>query len=78
MEEPTVKDNAEEDDEPDYITNCQSPKFKKILRLLHHTDKTANIPRRYPGKKVLEVRIISVDSNWRGKGIGAALVEKSM
>lgn len=67
-----------EEGEPEYIDNCKNPKFRKILRLLHHVDKSAAIPTRYPGQKVLEIRIISVDSNWRGRGVAGALIEKTV
>lgn len=67
-----------EEGEPEYITNCKNPKFRKILRLLHHVDRTVDIPSKYPKKKVLEIRIISVDSNWRGRGVAGALIEKTM
>lgn len=66
------------DEEPDYITNCANPKFKKILKLLHHVHENSKIADKFPNQKVLEVGIISVDSNWRGKGVAKALIEKSI
>ena len=66
------------EEEPDYIINCKDEKFKKILKLLHYVEKNSKISEKYPGQKVLEIRIISVDSNWRGKGIAKALFEKTM
>ncbi|XP_071634644.1 arylalkylamine N-acetyltransferase 1 isoform X1 [Temnothorax longispinosus] len=65
-------------EEPEYIQSCKNAKFKKILRLLHHIDKGVNINGQYRDFNVLEVRIISVDTNWRGKGVGKTLIEKSM
>ncbi|XP_066592927.1 arylalkylamine N-acetyltransferase 1-like isoform X2 [Prorops nasuta] len=65
-------------DEPEYITNCNNPKFKKILQLLHYVDSQVNAEGKLAGKNVLEVRIISVDSNWRGKGIAKKLMEKAL
>ncbi|XP_051155380.1 arylalkylamine N-acetyltransferase 1-like isoform X2 [Leptopilina boulardi] len=65
-------------EEPDYITNCKNPKFKKILKFLHYVDVKSNIHGKFPNQKVFEIRIVSVDSNWRGKGIAKALLEKSM
>lgn len=65
-------------EEPDYIKTCKNPKFKKILKFLHYVDVKSNIHGKFPNQKVFEIRIISVDSNWRGKGIAKALVEKSM
>ncbi|XP_033207599.1 dopamine N-acetyltransferase-like isoform X2 [Belonocnema kinseyi] len=65
-------------EEPHYIVNCANPKFKKILKLLYCVEKNSNIPEKFPDQKVLEIRIISVDSKWRGKGIAKALFEKTM
>ena len=65
-------------EEPDYIMNCQNPKFKKILKLLYCVEKGSNIGEKFPNQKVLEIKIISVDSNWRGKGVAKALFEKAM
>ncbi|CAD6241261.1 GSCOCG00002594001-RA-CDS [Cotesia congregata] len=72
----TVK--PEDTDEPDFIKNCDNFKFKKILRLLHHVDRKAAVLDRYPGSKILDVKIISVDSGCRGKGIAAALCQKTV
>lgn len=66
------------EEEPEYITNCKNPKFKKILRLLRHVDKRVNANGQYRGLNVMEIRIISVDSNWRGKGVAKGLMEKSI
>ena len=66
------------DEEPEYITTCENPKFKKILRLLYYVDKNLSRDGKYRGLNVLDIRIISVDSNWRGKGVGKALVEKAL
>ncbi|XP_018402170.1 PREDICTED: dopamine N-acetyltransferase-like isoform X2 [Cyphomyrmex costatus] len=64
-------------EEPEYIRSCKNPKFKKILRLLHHLDKSVNMGERFPDSKIMEVRIISVDTNWRGRGVGTTLMEKT-
>ena len=66
------------DEEPDYVTNCKHPKFKKIVKLLYHVEKSSNVGGRFPQKKVMEVRIISVDTAWRGKGVSKMLFEKSL
>lgn len=66
------------ENEPEYITTCENPKFKKILKLLHSVDKNVNRNGNFRGLNILEIRIISVDTNWRGKGVGKALVEKSL
>ncbi|KAG7199256.1 hypothetical protein KM043_018122 [Ampulex compressa] len=66
------------DEEPDYIQVCENPKFKKILRLLHYIDRNVNVDGQFQGLDVMEIRIISVDSNWRGKGVAKALIEKAI
>ncbi|XP_034945523.1 dopamine N-acetyltransferase-like isoform X2 [Chelonus insularis] len=68
----------EDSEEPDFIKECDHQKFRKILKLLHHVDREANVVKRYPGKKILDIKIISVDNNWRGKGIAAELFKKTM
>jgi len=65
-------------EEAEYIDSCKNAKFKKILKLLHYIDKNVNTDERFGDLNVLELRIISVNTNWRGKGIGKALIEKSM
>ncbi|KAH0944768.1 hypothetical protein HN011_009652 [Eciton burchellii] len=65
-------------EEAEYVHSCKNAKFKKILKLLHHIDKNVNTGERFRDLNVLELRIISVNTNWRGKGIGKALIEKSM
>ncbi|XP_046748934.1 arylalkylamine N-acetyltransferase 1-like isoform X1 [Diprion similis] len=63
--------------EPEYVTNCENPKFKKILKLLCHVDKKAGLAKKFPDQRVLELRIISVDGTWRGRGVAKALVERT-
>lgn len=65
-------------EEPEYITTCENPKFKKILKLLHYVDRNVNCDGKFQGLNILEIRIISVDSSWRGKGVAKALIEKSL
>ncbi|XP_011296840.1 dopamine N-acetyltransferase isoform X2 [Fopius arisanus] len=73
-----ITEPAEKEDEPDYIKSCENAKFKKILKLLHHVDQKVDIMNRYPDKKIMDIRIISVDSNWRGQGVAAVLFEKTI
>lgn len=65
-------------EEPEYIQSCKNAKFKKILRLLHYIDKNVNVDGQFRDSNVLEIRIISVDTNWRGKGVAKTLIEKTM
>lgn len=66
------------DEEPQFIATCRNPKFKKILKLLHYVDRNVNRDDKFRGLDILEIKIISVDSNWRGKGVGKALLEKTL
>ncbi|XP_011632927.1 dopamine N-acetyltransferase-like isoform X2 [Pogonomyrmex barbatus] len=65
-------------EEPEYIRLCKNTKFKKILRLLYHIDKNVNKGGQYRDSNVLEIRILSVDTNWRGKGVAKNLIEKTI
>ncbi|KAF7991356.1 hypothetical protein HCN44_002918 [Aphidius gifuensis] len=65
-------------EEPDYIKNCENKKFKKIMKLLHYVDQEINIPEKYPDSNCLDIKIVSVDNNWRGKGIASALFKKTI
>lgn len=66
------------DEEPQFIATCRNPKFKKILKLLHHVDQNVNSEENFRGLNVLEIKIISVDSDWRGKGVAKALLERTL
>ncbi|GAB1866855.1 N-acetyltransferase domain-containing protein [Camponotus japonicus] len=66
------------EEEPEYIESCKNAKFKKILRLLHYVDKNVNVSGRFQDLNVLEIKIISVNTNWRGKGVAKALIEKTL
>ncbi|XP_011875954.1 PREDICTED: dopamine N-acetyltransferase-like isoform X2 [Vollenhovia emeryi] len=65
-------------EEPEYIRSCKNAKFKKILRLLHHIDKGVNMGGQFRNCNVMEIKILSVDTSWRGKGIAKTLMEKSI
>lgn len=65
-------------EEPEYIRLCKNAKFKKILRLLHHIDKGVNTDGQFRDSNILEIRILSVDTNWRGKGVAKTLIEKTV
>ncbi|XP_026479722.1 dopamine N-acetyltransferase-like [Ctenocephalides felis] len=56
--------------------DCANPKFAKILALLHHVSQEANVFGQFPDvQRVLNISILSVDSNWRGRGIARALTD---
>lgn len=74
----TGKMDPPSNEEPEYIRLCKNAKFKKILRLLHYIDKSVNMDGQFRDVNVVEIRIISVDTNWRGRGIAKTLIEKTM
>jgi hypothetical protein len=57
---------------------CPHPRFRKILQLLAAVDRRSDVFGKCPDvDKLVEVRILSVDSAMRGRGIAKALIEKS-
>lgn len=57
---------------------CPHPRFRKILQLLAAVDRASDVFGKFPDvDKLVEVRIVSVDSEMRGRGIAKALLEKS-
>jgi hypothetical protein len=58
--------------------NCPHPRFRKILQLLATVERESDVFGKFPDvDRQFEVRIISVDTVLRGRGIAKALVEKS-
>ncbi|KAL0266722.1 UNVERIFIED_CONTAM: hypothetical protein PYX00_009190 [Menopon gallinae] len=59
-------------------SECTNDKFRKVMNLLIESDRQTDIFSRYPKlDSLLDVKIISVDTNWRGMGICKALLEKT-
>ena len=57
---------------------CLHPRFRKILQLLAAVDRGSDVFSKFPDvDKLVEVRILSVDSAMRGRGIAKVLLEKS-
>jgi GNAT superfamily N-acetyltransferase len=57
---------------------CPHPRFRKILQLLAAVERGSDVFGKFPDvDKLVEVRIVSVDSAMRGRGIAKALIEKS-
>lgn len=57
---------------------CKNEKFAKILSLLECVEKEVDIFNKYPEvDKLMILKIISVDSNCRGKGIAKLLCDKT-
>lgn len=52
-------------------------KYQRIFGLLNSVNKTANLFGKYNVDKIFELRILSVDSRFRGKGIARELFLRS-
>ncbi|PNF13874.1 hypothetical protein B7P43_G11475 [Cryptotermes secundus] len=58
--------------------NCPNPRFRKILQLLVAVERGSEVFSKFPDvDRLVEVRILSVDTAVRGRGIAKALLEKS-
>lgn len=70
-----------ETDEPPakLADGCAHPKFKKIMALMDHVDENFNIFDLYQDvDRLLDIKIMSVDSNYRGLGIAGKLTDRTM
>ncbi|RZB38781.1 dopamine N acetyltransferase, partial [Asbolus verrucosus] len=57
---------------------CEDKKFAKILKLLDHVAVQSNIFSHFPEiDKAMTVKILSVDSSWRGRGIAKDLMNRT-
>ncbi|XP_030563113.1 dopamine N-acetyltransferase isoform X1 [Drosophila novamexicana] len=57
---------------------CEHPKFQKILSLMDHLEEKFNIFDLYPNENcILDGKILSVNSNYRGCGIAGKLTERA-
>jgi GNAT superfamily N-acetyltransferase len=57
---------------------CPNPKFRKILKFLAFVDRRADVFGKFPEiSKLLEITMVAVDDNWRGKGIATALLDRT-
>ncbi|EDX15637.1 GD15464 [Drosophila simulans] len=67
------------DDVPEKAADsCEHPKFKKILSLMDHVEEQFNIFDLYPDEElILDGKILSVDTNYRGLGIAGRLTERA-
>ncbi|XP_071440882.1 arylalkylamine N-acetyltransferase 1-like isoform X2 [Hetaerina americana] len=57
---------------------CPDPKFRRILNLMVHIEKECKVFQRFGVERLLEMRILSVDGEWRGKGIATALIRQTL
>ncbi|XP_050344449.1 arylalkylamine N-acetyltransferase 1 isoform X2 [Nymphalis io] len=69
----------EEIDYTDKSEDCPNPKFRRILKLLGHLDREARIWDKLPQSchTVVEIRIASTHSDWRGRGLMRVLCEET-
>ncbi|NP_001073122.1 arylalkylamine N-acetyltransferase [Bombyx mori] len=69
----------EEVDYTDKSEDCPNPKFRRILKVLGHLDREARIWDKLPETcdSVLEIRIASTHSSWRGRGLMRVLCEEA-
>lgn len=69
----------QESDYSDKSEDCPNPKFRRILKVLGHLDREARIWEKLPADcdTVLEVRIASTHTGWRGRGLMRVLCEES-
>jgi GNAT superfamily N-acetyltransferase len=57
---------------------CPNPKFRKILKFLAFVDRRADVFGKFPEiSKLLEINMVAVADNWRGKGIATALLDRT-
>lgn len=56
---------------------CQDENFKKIFNLLYDANRQVDFFTHFNVDRVFDVRILSVDSRFRGQGIAAELMSKS-
>uniref|UniRef100_A0A1E1VZG3 aralkylamine N-acetyltransferase n=2 Tax=Pectinophora gossypiella TaxID=13191 RepID=A0A1E1VZG3_PECGO len=66
-------------DDTDKSDECKNEKFARILKVLNHLNKEARIWDKLPASchTVLEIRIASTHSDWRGRGLMRVLCEES-
>ncbi|XP_077287423.1 arylalkylamine N-acetyltransferase 1-like isoform X2 [Arctopsyche grandis] len=70
--------NRKEDQVEDCSESCENPKFKKILKLLYKVNNESDIFGYCPDiDVVMDMKIISVDEAYRGKGLAHYLLYKT-
>lgn len=69
---------SEADDILAEAERCTDKKWQKILYLLSHLERNANIYERYGVERALHVHVMGVDRLTRGKSIGIKLMRKCM
>lgn len=59
------------------LANISDPKFKKIFQLLYSENLKLNLFERYQVDRIFEIRILSVDTEFRGQGLAKKLLQHS-
>lgn len=68
------RSSSSNDDEEE----CSNVKFNKIIKLLDYVDREARVFDHFPEiDRLVNVKILSVDSNMRGKGIAQLLMDQT-
>ncbi|XP_053608968.1 uncharacterized protein LOC128674472 [Plodia interpunctella] len=69
----------EDVDYSDKSSDCPNEKFRRILQVLGHLDREAKIWEKLPEScsRVVEIRIASTHSDWRGRGLMRVLCEET-
>lgn len=70
----------ETDEPPKKLADgCEHPKFKIIMSLMDYVDEQFNIFDLYPDvEQLLDIKIMSVDSRYRGQGIAGKLTDRTI
>ncbi|XP_058126033.1 arylalkylamine N-acetyltransferase 1 [Anopheles ziemanni] len=64
---------------PKLADNCLHPKFRKIMALMDYIDEQFDIFELYPDiDRLLDCKIISVDTRYRGMGIAGMLTDRTL
>lgn len=72
------RENEEISAMTDEVNACKNLKFKKILNLLTTVNIQSDIFGKFPNiTSLVEVRVLSVDDAYRGKGIAKACINKT-
>ncbi|XP_053686327.1 uncharacterized protein LOC128735868 [Sabethes cyaneus] len=59
------------------LNNVQDENFKKIFKLLYEQNLRINLFNKFNVDRIFEIRILSVDSKFRGQGLAKKLIMKS-
>lgn len=59
------------------VNQLKDERTKKIFRLLYEQNLKLNLFKRFNVDKIFEIRILSVDANFRGQGLAKELWKRS-